>query len=51
MQAWGFAYKASCIWNKDKIGKGYWFRTKHEFLLVGVRGRFQHQRRVINGIR
>ena len=39
MQAWGFAYKASCIWNKDKIGKGYWFRTKHEFLLVGVRGK------------
>ena len=38
MQAWGFTYKASCIWNKDKIGKGYWFRTKHELLLVGVRG-------------
>ena len=39
MQAWGFTYKASCIWNKDKIGKGYWFRTKHELLLTGVRGR------------
>ena len=39
MQAWGFTYKASCIWNKDKIGKGYWFRTKHELLLTGVRGK------------
>ena len=39
MQAWGFTYKASCIWNKDKTGKGYWFRTKHELLLVGVRGK------------
>jgi N6-adenosine-specific RNA methylase IME4 len=39
MQAWGFTYKASCVWNKDKIGLGYWFRTKHEFLLVGVRGK------------
>jgi N6-adenosine-specific RNA methylase IME4 len=38
MQAWGFTYKAHCIWNKDKKGIGYWFRGKHELLLVGVRG-------------
>ena len=38
MQAWGFDYKTHVIWNKDKIGLGYWFRAKHELLLVGVRG-------------
>jgi N6-adenosine-specific RNA methylase IME4 len=24
---------------KDRIGTGYWFRNKHELLLVGVRGK------------
>jgi N6-adenosine-specific RNA methylase IME4 len=38
MTAWGFGYKAHAVWNKDKIGLGYWFRSKHELLLVGVRG-------------
>lgn len=38
MQAWGFAYKAQAIWVKDRIGTGYWFRNKHELLLVGTRG-------------
>lgn len=39
MTAWGFAYKSHTIWNKDLIGTGYWFRNKHEILLVGTRGR------------
>lgn len=38
MDAWGFTYKSQAIWNKDKIGTGYWFRNKHEILLVGTRG-------------
>lgn len=38
MSAWGFTYKSHCIWNKDRIGTGYWFRNKHELLLVGTRG-------------
>jgi N6-adenosine-specific RNA methylase IME4 len=38
MQAWGFAYKSQAIWDKCKIGTGYWFRTRHEILLVGTRG-------------
>lgn len=38
MKAWGFEYKSHCIWNKDRIGTGYWFRNKHELLLVGVKG-------------
>ena len=39
MQAWGFNYKSSLIWDKVKMGVGYWFRGQHEFLLVGVRGK------------
>lgn len=38
MASWGFDYRAHCIWLKDKIGTGYWFRNKHELLLIGVRG-------------
>ena len=38
MEAWGFAYKSHFIWNKDKIGTGYWNRNKHELLLVGTHG-------------
>ena len=38
LQTWGFTYKSHLIWNKDRIGMGYWFRNKHELLLVGTRG-------------
>lgn len=38
MAAWGFEYKSHCVWGKDKIGSGYWFREQHELLLVGTRG-------------
>jgi N6-adenosine-specific RNA methylase IME4 len=39
MAAWGFAYKSCAVWSKDRIGTGYWFRNRHEILLVGTRGR------------
>lgn len=38
MDAWGFKYKTSAVWDKEKIGMGYWFRVQHELLLVGVKG-------------
>ena len=38
MWTWGFEYKSHVIWLKDRIGTGYWFRNKHELLLVGTRG-------------
>ena len=38
MEAWGFRYKSHCVWVKDRVGTGYWFRNKHELLLVGTRG-------------
>jgi len=39
MAAWGFAYKSSCTWTKDRAGTGYWFRNQHELLLLGTRGK------------
>ena len=38
MAAWGFTYKSSFAWAKDKIGTGYWARNTHEPLLIGTRG-------------
>jgi N6-adenosine-specific RNA methylase IME4 len=38
MSAWGFLYRTSAVWAKDRIGMGYYFRQQHELLLVGKRG-------------
>ena len=38
LDSWGFKYKTHSIWDKQKIGMGYWFRGQHELLLVGVKG-------------
>jgi N6-adenosine-specific RNA methylase IME4 len=38
MECWGFDYKSHIIWDKIHIGTGYWFRNRHELLLVGTRG-------------
>lgn len=38
MEAWGFEYKSHVAWAKDRVGTGYWFRNKHELLLVGTKG-------------
>jgi len=40
IKAWGFDYRTSAIWDKLKMGPGYWFRTRHELLLVAVKGSF-----------
>jgi len=38
IESWGFDYKTHCIWDKLLIGTGYWFRGRHELLLVGTKG-------------
>ena len=38
LHEWGFEYKTCAVWDKEKIGTGYWFRGQHELLLVGTRG-------------
>jgi N6-adenosine-specific RNA methylase IME4 len=38
ISAWGFEYKTHCVWDKEKIGMGYWFRGQHEILMVATKG-------------
>jgi len=38
MDAWGFTQKSGAVWVKDSIGMGYWFRSRHELLLLGTVG-------------
>ncbi len=41
MEEWGFQYKSSFVWVKDKIGVGNYWRVSHEMLLLGVRGKLR----------
>lgn len=36
---WGFDYKATLVWNKEKMGMGDWFRMQCEFCLFAVKGK------------
>ncbi|GIU70911.1 MAG: hypothetical protein KatS3mg003_0390 [Candidatus Nitrosocaldaceae archaeon] len=38
IEAWNFEYKTNMVWIKDKIGLGYYVRSKHELLLIAVKG-------------
>jgi len=38
LSTWGFSYKSSFVWVKDRAGTGYWSRNRHEILLIGARG-------------
>ena len=40
IKSWGFNYKTHSVWDKQKIGMGYWFRGQHELLIVATRGNF-----------
>ena len=39
LKEWGLEYKATLVWNKQKIGMGAWFRMQCEFCLVGIKGK------------
>lgn len=45
MAKWGFTYKTSLVWVKDRIGTGYWARNRHELLLIGTHGSGVAQKR------
>jgi len=45
IRAWGFTYKTNAVWDKKRIGMGYWFRGRHEHLLVATRGKFSPPQR------
>jgi len=38
LDSWGFEYRTCAIWDKKKIGMGYYFRQQHEILLVATKG-------------
>lgn len=38
LRAWGFTYRTNSVWVKHYIGPGYYFRQRHELLLVATRG-------------
>lgn len=38
ISSWGFSYRTCAIWDKKKIGMGYYFRQQHEILLVATKG-------------
>ena len=40
MEAWGFEFKTSMVWVKSHIGTGFYVRSKHEIILIGVKGSF-----------
>lgn len=51
MEAWGFKYKASRVWIKNKSpGIGWFIKTRHEFLLIGVRGNGMHPSQKLDSI-
>lgn len=38
MEHWGFDYKLTLAWDKEKLGMGVWLRCQVEFCLLGIRG-------------
>lgn len=38
IEAWGFTYRTCMVWDKEKIGMGYYARQQHELLLICTRG-------------
>jgi len=39
MDLWGFEYKITMVWDKQKMGVGEWLRKQCEFCLMGIRGK------------
>jgi N6-adenosine-specific RNA methylase IME4/uncharacterized protein YoaH (UPF0181 family) len=38
IEAWGYAYKTCMVWDKERMGMGYYARQQHELLLISTRG-------------
>lgn len=38
INAWGFVYRTCIVWDKERIGMGYYARQQHELLLIASRG-------------
>jgi N6-adenosine-specific RNA methylase IME4 len=38
IKAWGFVYRTCMVWDKERIGMGYYARQRHELLLIATKG-------------
>lgn len=38
VDSWGFEYRTCIVWDKERLGMGYWARQQHELLLIATRG-------------
>jgi len=38
IEVWGFVFKTSMVWVKDKIGMGHYVRNQHELVLIATKG-------------
>jgi len=38
IESWGFVYRTCMVWDKERIGMGYYARQQHELLLIAARG-------------
>lgn len=39
VKAWGFKYKTNMVWIKNKIGMGYYGRSRHDTLFICIKGK------------
>lgn len=39
LKNWNFEYKATLVWDKEKMGMGAWLRMQCEFCLIGIKGK------------
>ncbi len=37
LEAWGFRSRAQAVWVKPSVGTGFYFRNRHENLILAVR--------------
>lgn len=47
IEAWGFEYKTSFVWDKVKHNMGHYNSVRHEFLLVCTKGSFTPENNVL----
>lgn len=38
IESWGHVYRTCIVWDKERIGMGYYARQQHELLLIATRG-------------
>lgn len=39
LEHWGFEYKLTVVWDKERMGMGVWLRCQAEFCLLGIKGK------------